>query len=111
MYIQTWFCPYTINSPLPALRIYTTAFAKNLLQAYEEWCAKPSSERGDLRTRRSVDGRSTDRELFGAMDSGDLWLDSQIHEVFLYLYGCKHCETLAMILILETQIVADRPVS
>ena len=30
---------------------------------------------------------------------GDLWLDSGIHQVFLYLYGCKHCKTLHCIYI------------
>ena len=61
---------------------------------YEGWCEKPASERGDLRVRRVVDCALTDRELFQQMATADLWLESRIHEVFFYLYGCRHCKTL-----------------
>ena len=36
----------------------------------------------------------TDKELFAQMPIGDLWLDSEIHKVFLYLYGSKHLRRL-----------------
>ena len=74
-------------------RIYTTQFASALLGAYREWCQLPADQRGDIRARRSVDTKKTDRELFMGMEMGDLWLDSDIHKVFMYLYGCKYCKT------------------
>ena len=74
--------------------MYTEKFARNLLKLYEDWCLLPPADRGDLRARRSVNARKTDRELFQSMSLGDLWIDAAVHEVFLYLYGCKYCATL-----------------
>ena len=77
------------------LRVYTTQFGENLMKAYESWRQLPATERGDLRVRRSVptDKRS-DREIFQEMELGDLWLESSVHEVFLYLFECKHLQKL-----------------
>lgn len=76
------------------LRIYTRDFAKSLLEVYEAWLASPTTERGDLRVRRKVKGLRTDRELFENMQLSDVWVDSGIHEVVLYLYKSKHIKTL-----------------
>ena len=76
------------------LRMYTPDFARNLMKAYNAWCAKPAAERGDVRVRRSVDTKRTDRELFEAMPLGDPWLESSIHEVYFYLRESKHLSNL-----------------
>ncbi|OLP20537.1 hypothetical protein AK812_SmicGene48984, partial [Symbiodinium microadriaticum] len=62
--------------------------------AYEDWRIMPAVTRGDLRARQYVDLSKSDREIFAALPSNDLWLDSRIHEVFLYLYRCKKVELL-----------------
>ena len=54
----------------------------------------PSAARGDLRARHGVDLSQSDREIFQALPTGDLWVDSRVHEVFLYLYRCKYVELL-----------------
>ena len=79
------------------LRIYTAEFGRNILGLYEKWLKLPAEQRGDLRCRRSVPEatKRSDREIFETMEMGDLWIDSSIHQVFLYLYGCRYCETLA----------------
>ena len=64
------------------------------MKVYEAWCQQPPSERADVRVRRTVDAKCTDRELFEAMQLGDLWLESNLHEVFFYLYGCSHLRSL-----------------
>ena len=87
----------TQQVPFDHLRVYTTQFAAALLQVYKTWCQQPATERGELRGRRSVDVWKSDRELFAAMERKDLWLESNIHQVFLYLYNCKHCKTPSLI--------------
>ena len=53
------------------------------------------AERAECRGRRDVDLASrTDKEIFDALPMGDMWVDSRIHEVFLYLYSCKKVEHL-----------------
>ena len=79
---------------LGELRAYTRLFGENLLKAYEEWRAVPGKDRGDLRGRKEVDLSKSDREIFDALPLGDLWLDSRVHEVYLYLAGCKHVQPL-----------------
>ena len=76
------------------LRIYTAEFGRNLRKAYEAWSELPPADRSDLRVRRSVDASKTDKELFSSLATGDLWLESGVHMVYLYLAGCKYCETL-----------------
>ena len=78
------------------LSAYTAIFGENLLKAYEQWRDLPSDARGDLRGRRDVDFSLTDKEIFENLPMGDLWLDSRIHEVFLYLFSCKHVELLGL---------------
>ena len=63
------------------------------MKAYEAWRSQPYSNRGDIRGRRSVNSRQlTDKELFSNLPVGDVWVDSGIHMVFMYLYGCKHLQ-------------------
>ena len=65
------------------------------MKAYKQWRALPSSERGDLRGREEIDYySSSDREIFDSLPTGDLWLDSRVHEVYLCLFGCKHVQLL-----------------
>ena len=59
---------------------------------YEEWRTAPASERVDLRARLKLDATKTDRELFAALPTDDVWPESNIHEVVLYLYDSKHCK-------------------
>mgnify|MGYP001817807468 CR=1 FL=1 len=77
---------------LHGLRVYPEKFALNLMKAYENWCTRPAAERADIRGRISVNLKKTDKELFQDLPLGDLWLESGIHEVFLYLYNSKHCQ-------------------
>ena len=79
------------------LRVYTRQFAQNILKAYETWCQRPATERGDMRARRHVDTKLTDRDFFSAMPIGDIWVESRIHEVYMYLWGCKYCVSLVYI--------------
>ena len=77
------------------LRAYTRLFGENLLKAYERWCTLPTADRGDLRGRKEINYyKSSDKELFASLPTGDLWLDSRVHEVYLYLAGCKYVELL-----------------
>ena len=76
------------------LRIYTRTFGKNLLYAFDEWCKLPPADRADVRGRRHVDLGSSDKEIFAALETDDLWLDARVHETFLYLYGSKNCKLL-----------------
>ena len=32
----------------------------------------------------------SDRELWASMETGDLWLDAKLHEVWFYLYSNRH---------------------
>ena len=72
-------------------------FGENLLKAYAEWQALPAEHRGETRGLRTMDLALTDKEIFVSLPRGDLWLDSRIHEVFLYLCGSKHCVNLGCI--------------
>ena len=82
------------QTPETQPRVYTTEFACNLMNIYEEWRTAPASERLDLRCRQKLDATKTDRELFAAMPTTDIWPESNIHEVVLYLYHSKHCRSL-----------------
>ena len=84
----------SLSPALSQLSAYTATFGKNLLKAYEEWLALPSSSRGDLRRSQDIDLTRTDKEIFQSLEAGDLWLESRIHEVFLYLYSCKYVKQL-----------------
>ena len=76
------------------LRIYTKTFGENLLKAFQEWRKLPPADRADIRTRRAIDLGNSDKEIFASLPTGDLWLDSRVHETFLYLYGSKNCQWL-----------------
>ena len=78
-------------------RVYTRLFGENLMKAYEEWRSLPPEARADCRGRQKVDLATTDREIFESLSLGDVWVDSRIHEVFLYLYGCKNVQYLGCI--------------
>ncbi|CAE7224527.1 unnamed protein product [Symbiodinium sp. CCMP2592] len=72
--------------------IYTRTFGENLLYAFDQWCKLPPADRADVRGRRHVDLGSSDKEIFAALETDDLWLDARVHETFLYLYGSKNCK-------------------
>lgn len=76
------------------LRVYTARFGKALMEVYEKWRQLPLCERAECRGRADVNLGCTDREIFASLPLGDLWIDSRIHEVFLYLYHCKNVEPL-----------------
>ena len=67
------------------------------MKAYEEWRSLPPEARADCRGRQKVDLATTDREIFESLSLGDVWVDSRVHEVFLYLYGCKNVQYLGCI--------------
>ena len=67
------------------------------MKAFEEWRKLPPGDRADVRGRRHVDLGSSDKEIFAALETGDLWLDARVHETFLYLYGSKNCQLLVCI--------------
>ena len=71
------------------------------MEVYEKWRLLPLSERADCRGRADVNLDCTDKEIFHSLPLGDLWIDSRLHEVFLYLYHCKHVELLVCICILR----------
>ena len=80
--------------PAVYLRAYTTTFGKNIIRMYDRWQSLPAKHRGDIRGRIAVDLDMSDKEIFELQPLGDMWLDSRIHEVFLYLYNCKYCKLL-----------------
>ena len=77
------------------LRVYTKLFAKNIMKMYETWRERPWTERADVRGRKHVDFKNySDKELFGQMATGDLWLETGVHKVYMYLYECKYVQRL-----------------
>lgn len=100
----------TTTHRLTVLRAYTKTFGANLLKAYTSWQALPPADRADARPRRNLDLSQSDKELFLGMPLGDLWVESRIHEVFLYLYQSKHCATFVCIKsLLPTQSIVIFP--
>ena len=59
---------------------------------YSGWQALPAEHRADLRGKAAIDLSLTDKEIFAGLPRGDLWIDSRIHEVFLYLYSSKYLQ-------------------
>lgn len=43
-----------------------------------------------MRNRVGVDLKSSDRQLFQKLETGDLWIDARMPEVWHYLYTSKH---------------------
>ena len=80
--------------PAASLRAYTTTFGKNIIAMYDRWQSLPAKHRGDTRGRMAVDLDMSDKEIFELQPLGDMWLESRIHEVFMYLYSCKYCKRL-----------------
>ena len=42
----------------------------------------------------AINPRKTDPQLFGELPLGDVWAESKCHEVFEYLWACRHVRTL-----------------
>lgn len=68
-------------------RSYTRAFGKRLFEAYQ---AGRLESRCDLRTRPKLSAGKSDRELFNELPLGDVWIESECHLAFEYLWSSKH---------------------
>ena len=76
------------------------------MEVYEQWRLLPLSERADCRGRSDINMDCTDKEIFDNLPLGDLWVDSRVHEVFIYLYHCKHVELLVCKLMHTCELMA-----
>ena len=45
-----------------------------------------------LRQKARLDLTRSDRELFEELETGDAWVDADLHKVYWYLRTCKHTE-------------------
>ena len=73
------------------LRKYPTGLGVRLHHAYKKALANPG--RTPLRFKIAVKANS-EVEAFEAMPMGDIWAETGMHDVFEYLYLCKHVRTV-----------------
>ena len=69
-------------------RSYTREFGKRLWEIYQVHRGS-GAPRLDLRTRPKVNVRKSDRELFTDLALGDIWVESECHKIFEYLWASK----------------------
>lgn len=67
-------------------RCYPEGFARRLCDLFEGRKGFPEH----LRHKRPVNLKMSDKDLFQSLPVGDLWLDGCMHQVWFYIYACKH---------------------
>lgn len=76
--------PFGFLSPLPPhCRAYPEGLGIHLLRAWNDFKDLP---RECMRQKVTLDTKATDRELFTALEMGDIWAEAEVAQVWAYLY-------------------------
>ena len=83
------FLNYILRTLKPQLRIYTAAFARRILELWNEE-QESKQPRLSVRQKVHVGNDLSDRELFQQLTMDDTWPDAEMVSVWAYLYANKH---------------------